>query len=487
MHPKKWLALLLAAGWGLWSWAWFFPPRPRVGPLEASLLAGSGPVLVIAPHSDDEALAAGGLLQQAEEQGAAPRVVLVTGGDAFTWSAKAHYRRWEVTPREMLAYGQHRVTESEDGLTALGLPRDRLIFLGYPDGQINNLWTRCWREQNPCTGPFTGVAQVAYPGARSTGSPYAGEVLLKEMVDLLREVRPAMVVYPHPNDAHVDHWGVSSFVTAALEQLRRSEPDWQPPAEWLYLVHRGGWPAPKGYRPDDVLLPPEKLAREAMTSWHELPLTGEQVERKYKAVEQYRTQTRILARYMHSFIRANELFGTMERVELRAAEPWDSILADLAPGGLEGGIPPWTGLTWQMAIADPQADTVAREVQRGADVLRVWTANDGKHLYVAVRTSAPMGNPLEFRISGRGYLAVGGWVDPFQVVVRPGNRYVVSRWTGGGKPSGLAVQAAANWTRLDLPLAELGDPLSVMVNVETRLENLLIDRTAWRLLSLDGR
>lgn len=225
-----------------------------------------GAVLIIAPHSDDESLAAAGLLQQAEAEGADPHVVLITGGEAFIWSAKAHYRRWRLTSTDMLAFGEHRLLESQNALQALGLPPERLIFLGYPDRQVHHFWTGCWGQESPCTGPFVQVEDVRYEYARSTGSPFEGEVLLRELVELLSEMRPGLVVYPHPNDAHVDHWGLSAFVTAALEQLRRSDPTWQPPREWLYLVHRGQWPAPKGYRPGDPLLPPEKLAQEVMTT-----------------------------------------------------------------------------------------------------------------------------------------------------------------------------------------------------------------------------
>jgi LmbE family N-acetylglucosaminyl deacetylase len=346
------------------------------------------------------------------------------------------------------------------------------------------MWTHCWRQQNPCTGPYTKVNQVQYREARSPGSPFAGEALLREFVEILRETKPAMVVYPHPNDAHVDHWAVSAFTTAALEQLRRTDPNWKPPQEWLYIVHRGDWPAPKGYLPHDVLLPPEKLATEVMTTWHEVPLTPEQVERKRQAIDAYKTQTRILHRYMHSFIRTNELFGTIERVELPPMSQWDLVRPDLLQGTLDDGAPPWSGLSWHMVIADPHADTVAREVQRGGDMLRVWAANDGERLYLAVRTSAPTQSPLEFRFFGRGFTTMGGWGDACEIGVFPGGRYQVRQ---GPVMRGVAVTAAANWTRLDLPLDQLGAPVSVMVNVETRLENLLIDRTAWRLLSLDGR
>lgn len=487
MNRRRWLAVVLLVAWGIWSWVWFFPPRPRVGPLGSNLVGALGPVLIFAPHSDDEALATAGIIQQAEEQGGAPRVVLVTGGDAFTWSAKAYFKRLTLKPGDMLTYGSQRVVESRTALERLGLPPERLIFLGFPDKEINNLWTRCWRRSEPCAGPYTQVSQVTYAEARAEGTPFAGEALLEQFIQVLKEVRPALVVYPHPNDAHVDHWGTSNFVTAALEQLRRIEPDWQPPKEWLYIVHRGDWPAPKGYRPHDSLLPPEKLAKETMTSWHEVPLTPEQVGRKYQAVEAYKTQTQVLHRYMHSFIRSNELYGTMERLHLTPVAAWGEVASDQTdPAALTEGVPPWTGLTWQMAIADPHADTVAREVQRGADLLRVWVANDGEYLYLAARTSAAPANRVAIRFAGRSYTNMAGWGPSFAVAVSGKGRYEVLRWPTEPTPAGIRVASTANWSRIDLPLESLGLPAAVMVNAEAWYNTMMIDRTAWRLISLDG-
>lgn len=496
MWHRRWqmLVLVLLVAVGLRVWAWQFPPRPQVSPLAVTQDEAAGPVLFIAPHSDDEALAGAGFLQQSEAKGASPRVVLVTGGDAFSWSAKAYYGWLKVGPEAMLAYGEHRVAESEKALQVLGLPPERLIFLGYPDQTIDDLWTRCWYRDRPCTGPLTLTDHVRYAKARTVGAPYAGEALLDDLVAVLREVRPSVVVYPHPSDVHVDHWGVSAFVTAALEQLRRTDSSWLPPAERLYLVHRGDWPAPKGYRPDDVLLPPETLTTEAATTWHVIPLTHAEVEKKSQAVAEYRTQTRIIGRFMESFVRSNEIYGTMERVLVPSLGPWAAICTDAdSPGGLDGGTPPWSGLPWQMVMADPQGDTLAREIHRGGDVTRVWAANDGGHLYLAIRTTSQTRNPVLLRLNGRAFGSTRGWDTTFSAEIRSGGRVTLRQWPDGADRGGLASAAEANWIRLDLPLEPLGNPASVMINVESGMESgessidrLAIDRTQYRLLSLDG-
>lgn len=443
---------LLAIGWG--ALRWFSPPLPVISQTAQLELQGR-PVLIFAPHSDDEVLAAGGLLQAAAERGADPHVVVVTGGDAFKVAAEAHYLTLRVGSGEMLSFGRHRLGESRAALAALGLPAERLTFLGYPDQGLHKLWKGCWRETNPCTGYLTGARAVPYSEARTPGAPYAGQRLMQDLKAVLLQTRPGLVVYPHPNEAHVDHWALSNFVTAALAELRWTEPGWEPPEEWLYLVHRGDWPAPKGYWPDEALMPPAKMPSD-MTTWFIQPLTAEQVRRKAEALEQFRSQTRISRRYLFSFVRANELFG-------RLNPPQPAGAAGLGP--VNG--PPWAGPNWLRVIADPRGDTVARQVQRSADVVALWVATGGPDLHLAAEMAAPLRRPAEARLYVRGFQAGVGWGDVAEV---SGN-----------------TQVKGNWLRTSVPLAVLGDPDAVMVGVETRTESVLIDRSAWRLLPLNGR
>jgi LmbE family N-acetylglucosaminyl deacetylase len=331
------------------------------------------------------------------------------------------------------------------------------------------------------------VRQPHHPGLRRTvqrgpqaGRPDAGQELLGEIKDILRETRPAVVVYPHPNEAHVDHWALSNFVSAALEELRRDEPDWTPPEEWYYLVHRGDWPAPKGYRPTDRLLPPAPLTG-GMTAWHERPLTEEQVKLKGEALSAYRSQTMLMRRYLHSFVRSNELFGTIDRVSLPAAGV-ASVFAGLGPGH-----PPWRDLSWAQVITDPKGDTLAREVERGADVTSVWAARDEGMLYLAAPTAAKPKRPVVIRFYARGFHTGTGWGDVAGVVVSPEGGVTVEAWPSTTGRDQVKADIQSTWVRVAIPLDALGDPESVMVNVETRAEGVLVDRSAWRPIALDGR
>ncbi|HWI61114.1 MAG TPA: PIG-L family deacetylase [Symbiobacteriaceae bacterium] len=474
MRKQVWaVAGLLVA---ISSWSYFFPKAPRLGPL-AQVEGAPRSTVVFVPHSDDEVLAAGGLLAELESRGAQPRVVLATAGDGYKVGAEV-FHRGRVPPDRMLSYGRHRLDESQQALSKLGIPAERFTFLGFPDQGLHRLWLECWQPDRPCTSQTTQVKSVPYSEARRPGAPYAGRELLGEIEDVLRETRPKVVVIPHPNEAHVDHWALSNFVTAALEELRRTEPDWEPPEEWLYLVHRGDWPAPKGYLPAATLVPPLGLTG-GMTVWRKQDLTPEQVKLKEEALRTYRSQTMMMKRYLLSFVRTNELFGTIDRVKLTGgAEPYQSFTDER---------PPWNDLNWAEPITDPRGDTVARELERGADATGVWIARDSGMLQIAVHMAARPRRPVEVRFYARGFRTGDGWGDLTGVRVDPDGTFRLDAFPTTAGRDRVKAEIQGTWVRVLLPLAALNYPDTVMINVETRADDVLVDRTAWRPVSLDGR
>jgi LmbE family N-acetylglucosaminyl deacetylase len=96
----------------------------RATAIDADRLAMLSPILVIAPHQDDETLGCGGLLATASRLGLEPRVAYLTDGAAShvgspSWSADrlARARRWEAI----------------DALALLGVPSRDIWFMDWPD------------------------------------------------------------------------------------------------------------------------------------------------------------------------------------------------------------------------------------------------------------------------------------------------------------------------------------------------------------------
>ena len=88
-------------------------------------LLGDSPVLVLAPHPDDESLGCGGLIAQCHAQAVPVYVLVLTDGSG----SHPQSRRY---PKERLA--ALRAEEARSAMAALGLPQGHVEFLGLPDG-----------------------------------------------------------------------------------------------------------------------------------------------------------------------------------------------------------------------------------------------------------------------------------------------------------------------------------------------------------------
>jgi LmbE family N-acetylglucosaminyl deacetylase len=84
------------------------------------------PVLVIAPHPDDETLGCGGLIAEYQARGQPMHVLVLTDGSGSHPRSRAY-------PGPHLAALRER--EARAATATLGLPADHIHFLGLPDGR----------------------------------------------------------------------------------------------------------------------------------------------------------------------------------------------------------------------------------------------------------------------------------------------------------------------------------------------------------------
>src|SRR5438477_5708885 len=118
--------------------------------LPPHLLPVSGStVLVIAPHCDDETLGVGGLIADASRRGVRVSVAFVTNGDGFPMAVSREYRRFRPRPQDYRRMARQRQEEARSALAHLGVPRERIFFLGYPDRGIAELWNQYWQPDQP--------------------------------------------------------------------------------------------------------------------------------------------------------------------------------------------------------------------------------------------------------------------------------------------------------------------------------------------------
>jgi LmbE family N-acetylglucosaminyl deacetylase len=138
----------------------------RVPPLRARRL------LVVAPHPDDEVVAAWALMRQLRRRGAQVTVLVVSDGGA----SHPQSRSW---PRARLVAERRR--ETRRALRELGVTPDRIRFLNLPDG---------------------GLAHRPDRLAAALGGA------------LRRRAPPDLIVAPMADDAHADHRAIAVALAA---------------------------------------------------------------------------------------------------------------------------------------------------------------------------------------------------------------------------------------------------------------------------------
>ncbi|MGE5653745.1 MAG: PIG-L deacetylase family protein [Bacillota bacterium] len=470
---------------------YFFPSAPRVQLPEEMPLTRYDRILVIAPHCDDETLGAGGLIARALSEGAQVRVVIITNGDGFTFAAAGEGHTLLPTRSDYLRLAYQRQQESGAALNYLGLPAANLTFLGYPDRGLASMWGANWNSSTPYWSRSTQSDRTPYLNSYSPEAVYSGQSLVADLGRFLLDFQPTILVLPHPNDAHSDHWATFNFVTFTLQELRSQKQAFaQTIREYGYLVHRGDWPAPKGLLPARELLPPPPLLYTSF-EWFKFPLGEVGAWGKYLAINHYQSQVRYMRRYLVSFARVNELLA-----------PIRSHAATLFPAGV--GLPQASDSIWdevEPTVTDPKSDTLTRRVFGSTDLRFLRIATDGTTLFLRLETSQPLSDSAQYSIDIRSIyagvdtqLADTDTTLPTPSVPGQGTGLHVTLHAGGratvrGTPTTLhqfPVSASENALQVNVPLDLLGHPSIIFVGAESRLLGT-VDRLAWTLVQLPVR
>jgi LmbE family N-acetylglucosaminyl deacetylase len=84
--------------------------------------------LIVAPHPDDDSIAAGGLIQRVRSSGGVVQILLVTDGESNAWPQRWRERKWIITTADRARWGTMRRSEalavcSGSGSRVGGVPR----------------------------------------------------------------------------------------------------------------------------------------------------------------------------------------------------------------------------------------------------------------------------------------------------------------------------------------------------------------------------
>jgi LmbE family N-acetylglucosaminyl deacetylase len=436
---------------------------PKLDDFEVLSLDGYDRLLVLAPHNDDEALGAAGLIMQAVEQGIEVHVVFMTNGDGFTFSTITEFETLFPAAEDYIALGDLRQQESINVLGMLGVPEENITFLGYPDAGAPSMWYENWSVENPHQSQFTETSKSPYVNTYNPDSVYAGEDLLGDIRSILEEIQPDIVAYPHGNDVHADHWGMYVFSRLALEINQFLDSNFNPDT-FVYLVHRPDYPFPEGYDPQELLLPPAPVYN-IYPTWYRLDLTQDQVELKEKALEEYKSQIDLLWALMSKFIRKNEVFTTHTTIpipELAAGDPSNPHT--------------WLDSDGQKIIAvqlDPAADILERALIPSADLKALYLARLSSDEIIACAEAADGPEPDVFyvlHVKGIGFEGVIHHVQDAEPTLS----------------SDLAFLDRRYYACSSFSLDKLGNPVFIFAGAETEdlSSDMPIDHIAWQMVEI---
>lgn len=235
----------------------------RAQRLHANDVRALAPMMILVPHPDDETLGCGGLIAMSSDLDLKPLVVFITDGSAS-------HRGSPSWPPERLA--EVRRQEALAALMVLGVPKEDVRFLDWPDGEASRVGSQ---EHARATDALVALAVAC--GTRTMLAPWDDE-------------------------SHDDHRAANRLARAVCDRLEAGV------SLLEYLV----W----GWTDADL---PEKTRDRAILSLY----CGDQIARRRTALACHRTQmTDMIADATDAFLVPDELAALTERpTEILLARP----------------------------------------------------------------------------------------------------------------------------------------------------------------------
>src|SRR6266567_4798943 len=276
-------------------------------------------LIIFAPHPDDEALMASGIMYSALARGDTVKVVLMTNGDAGG-------------PVPSVSLGTSRQGETVTGMSTLGLSEQNIIFLGYGDEMLMELQN----STSPTTVYTSDAGQTQTYASRGLGGTdyhnylnqvhgaYNQATLLADVQAVFQNFKPDEIYTTASWDAHPDHQATGLFVAQAILALRKSGVSFSPklyetiihaPSDGYQSIGAGFWPAPL-FTPLVPIPIPRGLAGTPL-DWNQIinfPVPAvmqdpnPSTNLKERVISAYQTQLVTSQNWLYSFVKKNEFF-----------------------------------------------------------------------------------------------------------------------------------------------------------------------------------
>nr|MBU1327674.1 PIG-L family deacetylase [Candidatus Omnitrophota bacterium] len=420
-------------------------------------------ILILAPHPDDEAIGACGVIEKALKKNAKVKVVCYTNGDSNELSFIVYEKRITFRKGEFLHMGEVRRRETIRAMVFLGVKPEDIIFLGYPDMGTLEIFTKYWGNVAPYKGLFTKVSKVSYREVMSTNAPYVGESILEDIEKIILDFKPTKIFVSHPGDVNRDHKSLYLFLQVALWDL---EGKIVVPQIFPYIIHIVRWPIPRGYYPELELKRPDPLANSDI-EWHSLELTQEEIKTKHTVISYYKSQIQYNPKYLFTFCRRNELFGDFPIIRLNRQGSEELMWQDMkGPINIE---------------IDPEHK---KDAEKSITPDIAYAARENK-LLIRLQLRKKIEKYLGFSIFLIGYNKKINFsnmpklyikIDTLGLHVRDKKRYL--------KIKDVELESSDHVLILKVPFDLLGNPDRILTCARTHPNDLPLDETSWRTLYL---
>jgi LmbE family N-acetylglucosaminyl deacetylase len=289
-----------------------------LGVLLALVSSARADILVIAPHPDDDIITAAGLTARARAAGETVWVLYMTNGDVAGYMS-----------------GLTREDEAVAAQANLGVPEDHMIFLGYPDGYLQDLRGPYLASNTARTGSSglsttfgdRGLGHMDYHryvfGASAANN---GTNVRIDLANVLSTYRPNHIFVTSEFDEHPDHANSYNFLIDALGTTIASSPSYNPTVHktivWNDTSNQAAWPAAPSVS-TFFTEPPSLLSRTGLV-WTQresldVPLAAQLmpflVNIKAKAINAHQTQggfSGSATGYISAFLHKDEFFWTAQ-------------------------------------------------------------------------------------------------------------------------------------------------------------------------------
>jgi LmbE family N-acetylglucosaminyl deacetylase len=415
-------------------------------------------VLILAPHPDDEAIGAGGLIQRALSAGAKVNIICFTNGDFNQAAFLVYEKKPAILQKQFVLLGETRRLESIKGIENLGLGNNDIKYLGYPDFGTLRILLEYWDPLHPYKSPLSREEKVPYPESFSPNAPYCGESILNDLEKLISDFKPTKIFVSSPIDLNNDHKALYLFLQVVLWDLKDTIGI---PDVFEYIVHAKNWPEIQGYYPSKKLTYPVFIKGDEIT-WYNFALTVAETEKKYKAVLSYKSQLSYKPKFLVSFVKSDEIFSKFKEIDLK-----DSGTTDLQ---------------WQKV--DVHKDSSGKVIN--SDFEDLSYALKDKCLYLKLKLKHSIDEKIGVRVYLLGYRKDVEFKNMPKIQVNIGftgvDVFDKKEVVPGSK---IKLSYEGKDLIIRIPDSLLGDPSYILSNVGTRTGDLSYDALAWRILKLN--